>query len=104
MARMKQDFVFIVKLQFGKTLVSVQNKFALKKVLVKKFLDQNHTLVPRKLLCSKNFESKNFQVLIKFYLEFLGRAVARALISGFFCLSLLASSEVGRVATSIQRV
>ena len=50
---MKQDFVFIVKLQFGKTLVSVQNKFALKKVLVHKFLDQKQLLVTRNIFASK---------------------------------------------------
>ena len=38
--RDEQDLVFIVKLQFGKTLVSVQTNLHFKKIFVHKVLDQ----------------------------------------------------------------
>ena len=49
-----QDLVFSVKLQFGKTMVSVQNKFALQKIKVR-----------RKIFASKTFGSKKLKSMKK---------------------------------------
>ena len=56
----KQDLVFSVKLQFGKTLVSVQNKFALQKdFLFTKFWTKNRYKFQEKILLQKILDPKN---------------------------------------------
>ena len=51
----EQDLVFSVKLQFGKALVSVQNKFALQKdFLFRKFWTKNKYKFQEKFLGPKN--------------------------------------------------
>ena len=56
---MKQELVFSVKLQFGKTLLSSPKQiWTSKRFLVQKFLDQKQILVPWKILCLKNFGVK----------------------------------------------
>ena len=58
-----QDLVFSVKLQFGKTLVSVQNKFALQKdFLFRKFWTKNKYKFQEKFLLQKILGPKNLSL------------------------------------------
>ena len=68
----KQDLVFSVKLQFGKTLVSVQNKFALQKdFLFRKFWTKNKYKFQEKFFLQKIFGQKIFVYENTIHLEFL---------------------------------